>query len=354
MTKHKQRNKQSFSEEQFVAWLKKQTPVCVQRTGRKARGVIPGLTGIGDDAAVIPVNNSFLVVTTDAIVENVHFSKQWSAPQDIGWKAMAVNVSDMAAMGVQPQWALVTAGFPKSENVSYLKAVHKGLSACAAHYGCRILGGDTVRSDKWFINVAMGGTTKEKENPILRSGARDGDYIFVTGTLGNAACGLTLFKKNIKDARYRYLFQSHKKPRAKLKEALALVKTSCVSAMMDISDGLSKDLARLVKESNTGAIIFKQQLPLHNTLLKASQKIKADSYDFALHGGEDYELLFTVKKEKISAFYEHYAKHLTDGIMPSLIGEITRGKKNRLHIVDNDGIFILKPGGYDHFMHHTC
>lgn len=337
MTLRRHSKMKAFSEEEFVAWLKQNT-----KMPRPAR--VPGFTGIGDDAAVIPYDGSFLVLTTDAVVEDVHFKREWSAPEDIGWKAMAVNVSDMAAMGVAPQWALVTAGFPAGTSVSDLKAVHQGLSSCASCYGCDIVGGDTVKSERWFINVAMGGMTKEK--PLLRSGAREGDYIFVTGTLGNSACALELLKK--KSKKFSMLLPYHKKPRARLKEGLALMKTGCVSSMMDISDGLSKDLARLCAESGAGAKLFKQQIPLSTKMVKASSALKNNPYDFALHGGEDYELLFTVNDEKLSLFYETYHKLLPMENLPSPIGEITSDKRCRIVLSDDAETSILKSGGYDH------
>lgn len=329
----------SFSEEQFVAWLKANTKMSHHSRAK-------GFTGIGDDAAVIPLADSFLVLTTDAIAEDVHFKREWSAPEDIGWKTMAVNVSDMAAMGVAPQWALVTAGIPDVTGVAYLKAVHRGLADCASHYGCVIAGGDTVKANKWFINVAMGGITKKP--PILRSGAREGDFIFVTGTLGNSACALELLRR--KSKKYPALLQFHKKPRPRLKEGIALMDTKCVSSMMDVSDGLSKDLARLLKESHAGAKLFKHQIPVSTQVVKAAAALKKSPYDFALHGGEDYELLFTVGGEKLSLFYEAYHKILPAENMPLLIGEITADKQNRIVLIDNEKTSILQSSGYDHLL----
>ncbi len=327
----------SFSEEQFVAWLKANT-----KGSHYSRA--KGFTGIGDDAAVFPLADSFLVLTTDAIVEDVHFKREWSAPEDIGWKAMAVNVSDMAAMGVAPQWALVTAGIPEGTGAAYLKAVHRGLTNCSSHYGCVIAGGDTVKASQWFLNVAMGGITKKP--PILRSGAREGDFIFATGTLGNSACALELLRR--KSKKYPALLQFHKKPCPRLKEGLALMDTQCVSSMMDVSDGLSKDLARLLKESRAGVKLFKHQLPVSTQVIKASSELKKNPYDFALHGGEDYELLFTVRSEKLSTFYETYHKFLSPENMPSLIGEITADKRYRIVLVDDEKTSVLQSGGYDH------
>ncbi len=320
-----------------MSWLKKLKPDAADSSV---------ITGIGDDAAVVSARDGFLVLTTDAIVEDVHFRTKWSSGDDIGWKAMAVNVSDMAAMGVQPQWALVTAGFPAGMSVSALKAAHKGLSSCASTYGVSMVGGDTVRSEKWFINVAMGGMTKEK--PLLRSGAHEGDFIFVTGTLGNAACALELLKK--KNKNYSALAPFHKKPRPRLKEGLALIKTGCVSSMMDISDGLSKDLARLIKESGVGAKIFKHQIPFSTQMLKAASALKRNPYDFALHGGEDFELLFTVSGEKLSVFYETYHKLLSLENPPSLIGEIVSDKQCRIVLIDDEKYSVLQSGGYDHLL----
>lgn len=330
-------SKNNFTEEKFVSWLKK------LKSDAADSSVI---TGIGDDAAVVSARDGFLVLTTDAIVEDVHFRTKWSLGDDIGWKAMAVNVSDMAAMGVAPQWALVTAGIPPTATIPFVKSLHKGLSRCAQFYGCRLVGGDTVKSKKLFINVAMGGTTERC--PVLRSGARAGDFIFVTGTLGNSACALELLKR--KNKKFSALLPFHKRPVPRLKEGLALMAAGCVSSMMDISDGLSKDLARLVKESGVGAKIFKHQIPFSTQMLKAASALKRSPYDFALHGGEDFELLFTVSGEKLSIFYETYHKLVSSKNPPSLIGEIASDKQYRIVLIDDAKNSVLKSGGYDHLL----
>lgn len=225
--------------------------------------------GIGDDAAVLPLDTKrYQLFTTDMCVEGVHFLKTMPACS-VGWKAMAVNVSDIAAMGGCPRFAVVSIGVPRTRsgiNVRYLEGIYEGMHECARTFGVSIVGGDTVKSDKLVINVALLGDV-EKKKLTLRGGAKPGDVIFVTGPLGGSLkSGRHLtFTPRVKEARW---LVEHVKP----------------TAMMDISDGLAGDLGHILKASSVGAVLDEASIPLHRGVTLAQ----------ALTDGEDFELAFTI------------------------------------------------------------
>lgn len=226
--------------------------------------------GIGDDAAVLPLDRTrHQLFTTDMLTEGVHFLCAMSARQ-VGWKALAVNVSDIAAMGGSPGCAVVSLGIPRDLGLQYIEGIYEGLNQCARRFGISVVGGDTVRSRELVINIALLGTV-EKKHLVLRSGAREGDVIFVTGALGRS------FKSG------RHLTFT---PR--LKEAHWLVRNVRPSAMIDISDGLSGDLGHILKASQTGALLDEELIP----------RRKGADLRSAMNEGEDFELLFTVAPEK--------------------------------------------------------
>jgi len=237
---------------------------------RFARQVTSGpgvVKGIGDDTAVIDTGAAeYLLMTTDMLVEGVHFLRTMMTAQEIGRKALACSISDIAAMGGTPTWALVSLGAPSNISAKLIEGIGSGINALAGEYGVSVVGGDTVRHGKIIINVALLGTVA-KEDVVFRGGARRGDVIFVTGTLGNSFHN----RKHL-----------HFIPR--IREAHYAVKEARPTAMIDISDGLAGDLGHILDESGVGAVIDEAQIPL----------AKGASLDQALHDGEDFELLLTV------------------------------------------------------------
>ena len=222
--------------------------------------------GIGDDTAVLPYSGSkYLLLTTDMLAENVHFTRRMSA-EDVGHKALACNISDIAAMGGLPTFAVVSIGIPKSLPVSYVSDLYKGMQKLASQFGVSVVGGDTIKSDKIVINVALLGEV-EKKYLVTRDGASSGDWIFVTGPLGGS----------LKSGRHLTFI-----PR--LAQARFLVKSFKPSAMMDISDGLAGDLNHILKASKVGAQLWQQDIP----------RTKGSSLKQALTDGEDFELLSTL------------------------------------------------------------
>jgi thiamine-monophosphate kinase len=272
--------------------------------------------GIGDDCAVFrPAANTELVFTTDFTIEDRHFTLDTHTAADIGHKALARSLSDLAAMGAKPEFCLVSLALRSEIDGAWVKRFYKGLTALAARYQLSLAGGDLAKSDKVTVDVMCCGTVP-RGKALLRSGARPGHNIYISGELGASSLGLS---KRIGSAWAR-----HKRPEPRIDLGLRLV--GLASAAMDLSDGLSLDLARLCKESSVGARLG-SSLPI----------AKGASLDEALHGGEDYELLFTAAPRKM-------VPARIAGVTISRIGCIT-GEPDT---ITYDGA-ILNPLGFDHF-----
>jgi thiamine-monophosphate kinase len=252
------------------------------------------IAGIGDDAAVLRHQGSeLLLVTTDMLVENVHFRLDLISPEQLGWKAMAVNVSDIAAMGGEPAFAFVSIGMPAHTPVSFADALYQGMKQMAQSANFYIVGGDTVGADKLVISVSLTGRVEEKFL-ALRSGAQPGDALVVTGTLGDSAAGLRLLLSGKAEARFQRCIDAHLTPQPRLPEARAAVATGAVRAMIDLSDGLSGDLRHLCAASSVGALLSEEDLPLSAETREAARLLGVSPFELAISGGEDYELLMAV------------------------------------------------------------
>ena len=262
------------------------------------------IKGIGDDCAVLSLNNgNYQVLTTDALVETVHFNLKTHTPEQLGWKTMAVNISDIAAMGAEPKFAVISVGIPSTLPVGFLDRFYKGLNQASMKYKVALIGGDTVASPKHlFINLAMLGETRKKK-VFVRSGARPGDKIFVTGTLGDSALGLKILESTRKkwkgsEALRKKLVQRHLKPDPRVEVASWLAKSKFkVTSMIDISDGLTQDLGHILKAGKVGADLSESDIPISKPLAKYSVTNDLSAVELALSGGEDYELLFTLAPE---------------------------------------------------------
>jgi thiamine-monophosphate kinase len=266
------------------------------------------IRGIGDDAAVLPYNQSkYLLLTTDMLVQNIHFTKDMSAIE-VGEKALACNVSDIAAMGGLPTAAVVSIGLPRNLAVSYVKDLYKGLQKVASRFGVSIVGGDTVKSDKIVVNIALLGEVRKKYL-ITRDGAKAGHWIFVTGPLGGS----------LKSGH-------HLNFTPRLAQARFLVKNFKPSSMLDISDGLAGDLNHILKASRVGAILDEKSIP----------KNKGVNLKQALEDGEDFELLFTLSSLKSKKLLQWQEKNKKWFFYP--IGQITANPKQ-----------LISFKGYTHF-----
>ncbi len=257
----------------------------------------------GDDAAVVRVKNKGdLVITTDMMVEDVHFDRKWTSGEDLGHKALAVNLSDLAGMGdVQPMCGVVSLGIPPDTPVNFVDKMQKGLSCLARAYGLDIVGGDTVRSQKIVVSITVVGLLRKGALPILRSGARIGDCVLVTGTLGDAAAGFQILKKGNKGKKMKplaasferhYLLQRFLRPEPRIHLARQLTRTGRMTSLMDCSDGLTKSVHLLCEASGVGARIDAAKLPVSSALSSWAADAET-AVDLALTGGEDYELVMT-------------------------------------------------------------
>lgn len=253
--------------------------------------------GPGDDAGVLRISGKkVLVATTDAMVEGVHFERRWFSWRDLGEKILAVNLSDLAAMGhVKPLAALVTAGFPGDTPVDNVDKFYQGLESCARRWKTGFLGGDTVGSRKdWFISVTLLGEASPKEL-IRRSGAKAGDYLVTSGPLGLAAAGLEVLQKRKGSLRWtRSLVRAFSRPEPRFDIGNVLGRKRLATSLMDCSDGLEASVRLLGEASGLGAAISLPDLPVTPALRRWAKYTGRSPWSYALTGGEDYELIFTV------------------------------------------------------------
>jgi thiamine-monophosphate kinase len=302
--------------------------------------------GIGDDAAALAVSPAaLLLVTTDMLLEGVHFDLATTDLYSLGWKCAAVNLSDIAAMGGAPRFCLTALGIPPALMVEEIREFYRGVNACLKKFGTALVGGDTCRSRRGFVITVTVLGEAGAQQVLSRSGARPGDRIFVTGTLGDSAAGFELLRSAEcrvprKKPGCRKLIEKHLQPFPRVAEGRKLALSGAASAMIDLSDGLSSDLAHVCEESGVGAEVHAGQIPLSKAL-RSRKTLQRPALEYALSGGEDYELLFTVPAGKVRKL-----KALR--IPATEIGVITTGLT--VTIVDKDGRRApLRPSGYDHF-----
>lgn len=313
------------------------------------------LVGIGDDAAVLRLGKSkrVTVVTTDMLLENVHFRLAWADPYRLGWKAVAVNLSDVAAMGARPTWTFSSIALAPDTPVPFVDELYRGMRDAAARYGSLVVGGDTnvSPSGPLVINITQLGVAARKKRLALRSRALPGDVLIVTGAgLGNAAAGLALLEAQGRTCAEQICPEAvaaQLQPRPRVAEARAAVRTGAVSAMMDLSDGLVGDLGKLCRASQVGARVWRGDVPVGEAAGHAADFLAADAQAWALGGGEDYELLLAVRPE--SADDVCVAIGEAAGTPATIIGEITGG--SGVVLADENGHEqIAAPGrGWDHF-----
>jgi thiamine-monophosphate kinase len=283
--------------------------------------------GVGDDCAVLePRSGTVLLATTDLLVEDVHFRRRWAEPADIGWKGLAVNLSDIAAMGGRPLWALVVLALPEGTSPEEVEAFYEGALALARPHEVAIVGGDTSASaGGWIVNITLVG---DAVSPCLRSTARAGDTVAVTGALGRSAAGLAVLERGAAppgvgaDA-LAEMTEAHLRPRPRVREGQWLAAAGGVTAMMDLSDGLGIDLPRLLGESRRGATVDVDRVPIDAATRAVAGALGADPVAWATGGGEDYELLLTCEPAAFQRLQHGLGEAL--GAPLTAIGEITAG-----------------------------
>ncbi|MBD3397530.1 thiamine-phosphate kinase, partial [Candidatus Micrarchaeota archaeon] len=274
---------------------------------RKA-GVIKG---IGDDCAVIDMEGEdYLLVTTDLLVERVHYMMDWAGPRVIGEKALAVNLSDIAACGGTPMDAFISLAIPSDITIEWLDGLYEGMASLGRKYNCNLLGGDTTGSvSDLIINITVTGRVN-KNKVLYRHTAQPGDIIIVTGPLGASAAGLDLLLKDNREARdlFPQLTETHLSPRPHLEEARILADSGFCRAAIDMSDGLSSDLAHICEASEVGAVLEQSLFPVAESLTDAGEYLGKDPMDWALHGGEVYALLATIDEKALDELRQAFAK----------------------------------------------
>lgn len=289
------------------------------------------LVGIGDDAAVVRIGKKLAVLTIDTLVEGDHFNLGYFTPEQVGMKAVEINISDIVSMGGKPKYALVSLGLRKQMDVKFVDGLYKGMRKAASKYGVEIIGGNLTHTKQVVIDISLLGFVDGKDL-CLRSHARPGDLIFVTGDLGASTAGLNLFLKKIKG--HNYVKKRHLEPKANPRKVERFLRY--INAMQDISDGLASEIRHICEQSKTGAVIYVDNIPIKKETIRAAKAAGKKALDYALFGGEDFELVFTVSGQNI--------KKVKRGF---LVGEITRKKGVRIFSKGKET--MLKGKGYDHF-----
>lgn len=307
-----------------------------------------GVLGLGDDCAVISINSKqSRLVTTDLLIENVHFLKDKITPFTLGYKSLAVNFSDIAAMGGYPQEIYISAGFPENLPLDWIYEFYNGIHQLAEKYDARLMGGDTTKSPKAIvINILVNGLINT-ENIKLRSQAQIGDAICLNHTIGDSAAGLRILLDDMDiNSDIKPLVTAHNHPEAKIYEGKWLGKHKDVHAMLDVSDGIGSDLMRLIERSKVGMQIDLDKLPLSDELQKAAHKYGWDLFDLAVNGGEDYCLLFTVANNKLAEVKSNYEQKFQTALFS--IGRV-KEKSYGLQFVRKGQELDMVGAGFDHF-----
>ncbi len=313
--------------------------------------------GISDDAAVYrPTPGKVQLLTTDALVEGVHFDLTFTSFRHLGWKAMAASFSDIAAMGGLPRYALMTLSLPKKISVGMVEELYAGAAMACKKYSCLLVGGDTTSSvANMTLAVTMVGEAEE-EKVRYRSGAIPGQYLCVTGHLGASLAGLKVLQREKQryvesgkqdDFRpdlepYAVALGKHLMPEPRLDIAHLLTSRVRIGALIDISDGLASEVHHICVSSHVGAEVYEHNVPVHAATQKIAQELSESPVDYALYGGEDYELLFTIGDDEYRTL-----ESLTDDV--TIVGRVTEEAKG-IELVREQGEHeALRPGGWDHF-----
>ncbi len=307
------------------------------------------IKAIGDDAAAFSTDPELIsLITTDLLVERVHFLRNSITGFDLGYKSLAVNLSDIAAMGGEAREAFVSIAIPEDCPLEYLEAVYGGMKDLAAEFKVNILGGDTTGSKTdLIINVVVQGLVA-REEMLCRDAARPGEIIFSTGYLGDSRAGLHLILHDIPadSAELQNLLRAHLRPEPHLREGRFLAQRPAVRAAIDTSDGLSSDLGHIAEESSVGAVIYAEHIPVSSDLNIFCERFNFDPVEYALAGGEDYTLLCTASPEAADTIADDFQKAFKRPLFK--IGEITAEKKMEIIFPDGSSKPIARTG-WNHF-----
>jgi len=313
----------------------------VRRLTPKSRSV---LLGIGDDAAWVRNKTRSCLITSDVLIEGIHFDLKWTSLFDLGYKTLAVNLSDIAAMGGIPAYLILSLGIPAAFSSHQIDDFYRGVRSLSAKSGVALVGGDTSAAQALFISACLIGHAPFR--PVTRGGAKPGDDIYVTGTLGDSALALSLLSNKATGAKHgplKYLLSRHHQPTPRLTAGALLARERLATAMIDVSDGLLQDLSHICRASSIGAVISEDKLPLSKAYRTLTGRGGTKP---ALSGGEDYELLFCARERHRSRIAK----------LPKRAGvEITRigtcvPRRRGIMVLDPSGKpLAIRSQGHDHF-----
>lgn len=306
------------------------------------------ILSIGDDAAVLSLSqDKHSIVTVDTLIEDIHFTTQTISPFDLGYKAIVVNVSDVAAMAGLPRFALICLGIPQGTEVGYVEEVYRGINQASKDYDLTVIGGDTTKSNQLTLAITIIGQV-EPELLRRRGDARVGERIYVTGELGGSKAGLELILKAdaaIDETSSSALKKAHYRPQARVLEA-RIASRNGAKALEDISDGLASEIFHICEQSQVGAKIVSEQIPLAAGVREVAELYKEDALDYAFFGGEDYELVFTALRDRGEEIRD---KIVTEtGTKVTDVGEIV-SSSNGVVIESSGETNPLTQKGYEHF-----
>lgn len=311
----------------------------------RAEGVVKG---IGDDCAVISVGGpNYLLVTTDLLIERVHFLKQWAPPELIGARALAANLSDIAACGGTPLDAFISIAIPDEIEVEWLDGLYRGMAQMARAYSVNLLGGDTTGSKSdLVINIALTGRVAPDE-VLFRHTANAGDVVVLTGPTGQSAAGCDILAQSpeLPEQTSRALIRAHLEPVPHIVQGRLLATSGACTAAIDVSDGISSDLGHICRDSTLAAVVYEDRLPVSRELITAGAAMGKDPLEWVLHGGEDYVLLAAVNPDRLADLEKTFK---TNGLDLFPIGEFVPGDEMVLQRSDGKRE-ELAWGGWDHF-----
>lgn len=317
-----------WGELRFLEWVRRRF---------QADGNAGVALAIGDDAAHLKLRASRdVIVTTDALIEDVHFRHAWISPRDLGFKALVANLSDLAAMAARPEAAFLSIGVPPDTPLAQLKAFFLGLRSAGRRWACPLVGGDLVRAPQWNINLTLLGSPAVKGRVVTRSAARPGQTVYVTGWPGESGAGLDALQHG---AAAKRLLDRHRRPTPRLAEAEVLARVCKKLALIDISDGVASEAAHIARESRVRVRIETATLPVSRALGTYARAHAVDPFRWILYGGEDYELLFATDTP-----LERIRKAFADQGIKTPVTAVGRTVKGRgLRLLDADGRPLREP-----------
>jgi len=312
------------------------------------------VVGVGDDVAVVELDeNYYALLTCDVQIQRVHFDLNFITPYQLGKRAVAVNISDIAAKGGIPLHFLVSLALPSHTEVKWIEELYRGIAEEAAKYNVDVIGGNLSSiGGPLVVDLFLLGKVK-KEHLLLRSGAEPGDSVFVTGSLGDAAAGLKILlnkelSKKIPECEKDFLVAKYLSPTPRLEIGQLIAASKKASAMIDLSDGLSSDISRICEESDVGVRIWVDKIPISEEMKKVARLIGVQDWVLALKGGEDYELCFVCSREKSCDLLKKIAQK---GISVTEIGEIVHKKRGKVLVLNEKEIPL--EDGWEHFKNES-